>query len=204
MYSYRFRITGLIAIVSLQALYFPLNRSIQGGYLPRIPWDDLVPFWPAWSLPYLLSIFWWFACYIWATFKMDASKYRQFLVSTVFMLLSSYVVFILVPTYVERPSADGTGWQYDLIRHIFANDRVNNAFPSGHTYNTVLITLFWWNWYPSLRWLWALITIIVIFSTLFTGQHNLVDPLGGILWAWGGYHFGNWWVARKKMSEVSV
>jgi membrane-associated phospholipid phosphatase len=133
---------------------------------------------------------------------MPNPLFRTFFISTVFMLLTSYSVYILFPTYVERPTVDSAGWQFDLIRFIFNNDHVNNAFPSGHTYNTMLITLFWWNWYPSQRWLWALITIIVILSTLFTGQHNLIDPLGGILWAWGSYRFGFWWVARAKRWEA--
>ena len=204
MHFYTNRFIGLIAIFCLQLAYFPLNRLLDGGYLLRMPWDDLVPFWPAWSIPYLLSIFWWSACFLWAALKMDMPIYKTLIVSTVFMLLSSYTVYILFPTYVERPNVESVGWQFDLIRYIFANDHVNNAFPSGHTYNTMLITLFWWNWHPSLRWLWVLISIIIILSTLFTGQHNLVDPLGGILWASLSFQFGKWWVATVKQRELVV
>ncbi len=101
------------------------------------------------------------------------------------------------PTYVERPVVEGSGWAADLVRYIYRNDDLYNAFPSGHTYATTLITLFWWDWKPRLRWLWGTIAIVVILSTLFTGQHHLPDLLGGILWAWMGYRFGWWWVARR-------
>ncbi len=40
--------------------------------------------------------------------------------------------------------------------------------------------------------------IVVTLSTLFTGQHNLPDPIGGIIWAFAGYRFGWWWVKRTQ------
>jgi membrane-associated phospholipid phosphatase len=48
-----------------------------------------------------------------------------------------------------------------------------------------------------LRWLWAGLAIVIILSTLFTGQHNLLDPIGGIVWAWTSYRFGLWWATRQ-------
>ena len=113
-------------------------------------------------------------------------------------LLTSYIVYILFPTYIERPNVQGSGWQFDLIRFIYNNDHVNNAFPSGHTYTTMLIFFIWWDWRPRWRWLWAAIVIIILLSILFTGQHHLVDPFGGLLWGWLGYRFGTWWEERGE------
>jgi membrane-associated phospholipid phosphatase len=192
------RLAWLIVLFAVQLLYVPINRTIQGGVILALPWDLYVPFLPDWAVPYLLSILWWMASFIWAAWKMDDTRYRAFVAAALAAMLSAYAVYILYPTYVERPVLDGNSWQIDLVRSIYDNDRLNNAFPSGHTYTTVLITLFWWDWQPKLRWLWAAIAIVVILSTLFTGQHNLLDPIGGIIWAYAGYRFGWWWVRRTQ------
>lgn len=192
------RLSILAILLGAHALYFPINRTMQGGWLLTTPWDRYIPFWPIWAIPYLASIVWWFASYIWAFTKMDSRRLKSFVISMIFTLLTSYLVYIFFPTYVERPIVDGSGWQYDLIQNIFNNDRVNNAFPSGHTYTTLLIVFFWWNWKPQLRWLWALIAITVVLSTLFTGQHNLLDPLGGLIWAWLGYCVGYRWIKHER------
>ena len=84
-----------------------------------------------------------------------------------------------------------------LIRFIYSHDRVYNAFPSGHTYTTMLLCLFWCRWRPRRCWLWIVTAVIVLLSTLFTRQHNLPDLIGGALLAWGGYRFGLWWAAKN-------
>jgi membrane-associated phospholipid phosphatase len=68
-----------------------------------------------------------------------------------------------------------------------------DAFPSGHIYITTLLALFFSRWYPRQKLLWFLILVIVSFSTLFTGQHYILDVIGGYAVAFSGYHFGLWW-----------
>ncbi len=136
-------------------LYIPINRTVQGGVILSLPWDENVPFWPIWAVPYLLSILWWMASFIWAAWKMDDDRYRAFVAAALAVMLTAYAVYMLYPTYVERPALEGHSWQVELVRSIYSNDRLNNAFPSGHVYTTMLIALFWWDWRPKLRWLWA-------------------------------------------------
>jgi len=192
------RLAWLIVLAAVGLLYIPINRTVQGGVILSFPWDAHVPFWPIWAVPYLLSILWWTASYIWAAWRMDDARFRAFVVATLAVMLSAYAVFVLYPTYVERPVLVGHSWQIELVRSIYSNDRLNNAFPSAHVYTTILVALFWWDWRPKLRWLWAAIAIVVTLSTLFTGQHNLPDPIGGIIWAYAAYRFGWWWVERTQ------
>ena len=198
------RLAQLLALFAVQALYFPINRLITGGIVLETPLDALIPIWPVWGIPYLLSLVWWEACFIWAAIKMEESRFTAFFTGALFAMLTSYIVYILFPTYVVRQPVVGQGWQYDLLRTIYANDHVNNAFPSGHTYNTILIVLFWWDWRPRLRWWWVVIAIFVLLSTLFTGQHNLLDLVGGILWAWMGYQFGLWCARKGSRGVICV
>jgi hypothetical protein len=195
------RLAWLIALFAVQLLYVPINRIVQGGVVLSTPWDAFIPFWPIWVLPYLLSLVWWTGCFIWAAWKMDHLLYRAFVISIIAVMLVSYVVYIVYPTYVVRPSLQGEDWLTEVVRLLYASDRVNNAFPSGHTYNTVLITLFWWHWRPGQRWLWLTITVIILLSTLFTHQHNLPDLAGGIVFSWLGYRFGLWWM-KKQLGRV--
>ena len=194
--SLRARLGWLAALFLVQFLYFPINRLLLGGVVLYTALDPLIPVWPIWAIPYLLGWFWWVGCFFWAAFRMDGFLYRALIAGALFTLLTSYIFYIIYPTYVFRPELVGNGWQFDMLRSIYANDHVYNAFPSGHAYTSALIFLFWWRWKPGLRLLWGLIAGVVILSTLFTGQHHLLDPLGGILWAWLGYHFGLEWAGR--------
>lgn len=186
----------LLIVVGMQLLYVPINRTVQGGVILDLPLDAHVPFWPIWAVPYLLSLVFWNGCFVWAAWKMEDGLYRALVAAALVVMLSSYAVYVLFPTYVERPALAGDGWPVALVRLIYNNDRLNNAFPSGHTYHTMLIVFFWWRWQPQLRWLWVLVAVIILLSTLFTGQHNVLDLAGGIVWAWAGYRFGLWWANR--------
>jgi membrane-associated phospholipid phosphatase len=74
-----------------------------------------------------------------------------------------------------------------LMRFVYANDRSYNALPSGHTYNTMMIAIIWWVWKPRQRLLWSLSVPIVILSTLFARQHNVLDAVFGVIWALGAF-----------------
>jgi membrane-associated phospholipid phosphatase len=190
------RLGGLLTVVAVQSLYLPINRLLSGGIELKIPWDAYVPFWPIWVVPYLGAFAWWAVSVIWAAWKMDDRRYVAFIVATLVTMVAAYATYLLWPTYVTRPVPVGDSWAAGVVRWLYANDELYNAFPSGHVYSTLLIVFFWWDWQPRRRWLWALLGALVILSTLFTGQHHLLDPLGGALWAYGGYRVG-WWVAKR-------
>lgn len=175
----------LALVIGLSLLYIPINRSVSGGVALRLPLDDLIPLRPIWGLPYLLALVWWLAAWVWAALGMEWSRYRTFALAVAIAALTSYAVYCLYPTYVIRPEIVLQGWRADLMGLIYGGDRPYNALPSGHTYHTALIAIFWWDWKPRLRWLWAASLIAVILATLFTRQHYLLDPLAGLVWAGG-------------------
>ncbi|MEW5869230.1 MAG: phosphatase PAP2 family protein [Chloroflexota bacterium] len=192
----RIRLAWLAVLFGVQLLYFPINRLMTGGVVLITPLDAWIPIWPVWAVPYLASLAWWEASFCWAARRMDAPRYRAFVAAMLVTMLTSYVFYIVYPTYVIRPEVTCSGWSCDLVRLVYAHDRLYNAFPSGHAYTTLLIAFFWWDWQPRLRWLWVLAAGVVILSTLFTGQHHLPDPLGGLAWACLGYRGGSWWSQR--------
>jgi hypothetical protein len=196
--TWRLRLCWMIILVAVQGLYLPINRLTQKGVILKTPLDDHIPLLPIWAVPYLLSLVWWGICFIWALRKMNFALYRAFVISLLVSLATSYIIYLVYPTYVERPPLKEDGWAMQLMQLIYSSDRPYNAFPSTHTFTTLLISLFWWQWYPRSWWIWSGIVAIVLLSTLFTRQHNLPDLIGGIVLAVLGYRFGLWWVTIKS------
>jgi len=197
------RLIWCALLFGIQALYFPLNKYLQGGVEFKTPLDDFLPLWSIWVLPYALACWWWVVAYIWAAWRMDERLYEAFFLASAVMQVSALTIFTLFPTYVVRPELSTTGdWTTQLLGWIYINDYAYNAFPSGHMYITTLIALFWSRWFPGWRWLWMATVAVVILATLFTGQHYLPDPIGGLALAWFSYHLGLWCTANSNPHPV--
>ncbi len=178
----RIRVAILFFLTILQLIYFPINRNMAGGITTYLAIDSRIILAPIWAIPYLLSIFWWIAALIWAAIKMEYERFLHFSACLGLTILTSYLIYIIFPTYVERPEIIGGDYLSQLIKFIYGNDQPYNALPSGHTYTTLIITIFWIDWLPKQRILWISIAVIVILSTLFTKQHAVLDLVAaGIL-----------------------
>lgn len=178
-------------IILSQALYLPLNRVLQGGTAIYTPLDALIPIIPYWSIPYLLWMICWFWLCFWAALKMPEEIYKAYCTSTILVILTAMVVYLTFPTFVIREPVQGTGFGADLLRWIYSNDGLHNAFPSGHIYLATLTTIFYSRWKPGYAWVWFVILVVVSFSTLFTGQHYIADVFGGVVFALIGAYVGS-------------
>ncbi len=185
-----FRLGMTMLVVGVASLYFPLNRKLTGGFDLSTRFDAWVPLWPVWVVPYLLCLPVWIGGLIWAAWKMDEELFRSFVSACLFVQVSAMSFFYFFPTYVKRPTLTTGNWATRILQMVYRNDGDYNAFPSGHVYQTALICLFYNHLYPSYPWLWIGIVVIVALSTLFTRQHYLADPLGGLAIAWAGYRLG--------------
>jgi membrane-associated phospholipid phosphatase len=193
------RLIWCALVFGIQALYFPLNHFLKGGMEFKTVFDDYVPLWPIWAVPYLLICVWWVIACIWAVWRMEERLYEAFFIASAFASVSAMTIFTLFPTYVLRPDLSAGDWATQLLSWIYSNDYAYNAFPSGHVYVTTLIALFWSRWFPRWRGLWAATVVVVILATLFTHQHYLPDPIGGLALAWFGYRIGLWCVAESSL-----
>jgi membrane-associated phospholipid phosphatase len=198
------RLTWCALLFGIQALYFPLNRFLQGGMEFKTVLDDYVPLWSIWVIPYGLICVWWIVAYLWAAWRMEERLYESFFIASAFVSVAALTIYSVFPTYVIRPALSANDWPSQLLNWIYANDYSYNAFPSGHVYITTLIALFWSLWFPKWRWLWIATVIIVAFATLFTHQHYLPDPIGGLALAWFGYRIGLWCMADRNMAQRPV
>ena len=198
------RLIWCALLFGIQGLYFPLNRYLEGGMEFKTPLDAYIPLWPIWVVPYSLMCIWWVIAYLWATWRMDDHLYEAFFIGSAVVCVTGLTIFRLFPTYVVRPLLPVGDWPTQLLGWIYSNDYSYNAFPSGHVYITTLIALFWSRWFPRWRWLWIASVVVVILATLFTHQHYLPDPVGGLVLAWFGFRVGLWCVADGKQSHHSL
>ena len=186
------RILFIFLVCCIQMIYIPTSNRISGGIEPKLS-IDVFPIWPIWVLPYVLCYVLWLSSIAWIILKMDDRLFRSFIAACILTFAIGTTTFIFFPTYIKTATLEGKDIFTLLLRIIHENWGRYDAFPSGHVYITTLLALFFSRWYPRRRFLWILILMIVSFSTLFTGQHYILDVLGGYLVASAGYHFGLWW-----------
>src|SRR5688572_24190005 len=98
------RSLSVLLIIGLSFLYVPINRVVSGGINTQIPIiDSHIPLWPIWAVPYLISDLWWVAALIWAAARMHDERFGVLLTASILMITTSFVVYLLIPTYTQRP-----------------------------------------------------------------------------------------------------
>lgn len=176
----------------IQTTYLPTSFRTTGGIEPKLP-IDIFPVWPIWVVPYVLCYLLWFSCMLWIVFKTEDRAFLSFSAACMLTFAIGATTFVFFPTYVKSVPFGGNDIFTAILRMIHEGLGRYSAFPSGHVYITTLLALFFRRWYPRQKFLWMLILLIVSLSTLFTGQHYILDVLGGYGAALAGYHFGLWW-----------
>ena len=88
---------------------------------------------------------------------------------------------MFIPTYVLRPEILSIDTLSNLIKTLYANDNIYNAAPSGHTFYTLLTSLFLTQIFPKQKVIIWILSLLVIVSTVLTKQHNILDVVLGIV-----------------------
>lgn len=196
------RIVWIAIACCIQMIYIPTSNRVTGGIEPRLP-IDVFPVWPMWVLPYVGCYILWLTSLAWIILKMEDRLFRSFIAACILTFSMGASTFILFPTYVRPALLQGTDIFTFLLRIIHEHWGRYDAFPSGHVYITTLLALFFGRWYPRRKYLWIMVLVIVSLSTLFTGQHYILDVIGGLLVALAGYHFGLWWSGFRPAQKRS-
>lgn len=187
----------------IQAIYVPTSFRISGGIEPKLS-IDVFPIWPVWVVPYVSCYLLWFFSFVWVILKMDDHSFRALIAGCFLSFAIGTSTFVFFPTYVRQAALEGNDIFSSILRFIHENWGRYDAFPSGHVYITTLLAFFYNRWYPHRKVLWISIVTMVSLSTLFTGQHYVVDVLGGFVVALTGYRFGLWWTgslpARNRLN----
>lgn len=194
------RVLLVLLVCGIQAIYIPTSNQVLGGIEPKLS-IDIFPVWPVWVLPYVLCYVLWLASMVWIILKMEDRLFLAFIVACTLTFAAGVATFIFFPTYIKAAVIEGGDVFSLLLRFIHENWGRYDALPSGHVYITTLLALFFGRWYPSQKFWWILILVVVSLSTLFTGQHYILDVIGGYLVALAGYYFGLWWAGFYAMQK---
>jgi membrane-associated phospholipid phosphatase len=197
------RILLFVLVCCIQLIYIPTSMRTTGGLEPKLP-IDIFPIWPIWVVPYMLCYPLWLFSSIWAMLKMEDRLFRGLVAATLLTFAVANATFVLFPTYVRQMTFRGNDVFISLLRMVHQDWGRYSAFPSGHIYITTLLVLFFGRWYPRKRFLWLLIFIMISLSTLFTGQHYILDIFGGYGIAFAGYYFGLWWAGLRPTRTLAA
>ncbi len=189
-------------LIGLQAIYFPLNHLGSNGIATHIFLDQLIPVWPVWTIPYILWQLWWPACFLWLVYNRSDAEFRHFFITAFATITIAMLTFWFFPTYVVRTLPENSDLFADMLTWIYEHDKPYNALPSAHMYITTMITLMWTRWYPRQKPLWLTIFWLILFSTLFTGQHYILDVMAGILLPVTVYYISGLYLERRAYFQT--
>lgn len=190
--NYLRRFSLLVFLLCISVLYFPLNHFLSSGYNLKTPLDAYIPLVPIFAVPYLLFIPYWIGAFLFFAWRMEDRIFRALMIGSISAVAIANLVYLLFPTYTDRPLISIRGWDSELLSLIYSHDNVFNAFPSGHVLYTTIIALFGSVWRPTFKFPLYGSVVLVILGTLLTGQHHLVDPIGGVALGLLAYWFGMW------------
>lgn len=184
----------LVLPILLYGIFYILSFKLLEGidwehYItPYVGIDHMIPFVPAFVIPYL-------AWFLWVPFILVVLLFedeREFCRSRN-MLIIGMTLFLLFSAFIPtrlfiRPYADPNGGPFMfLLSLLYGADTPTNVFPSIHVYNTwatlysILISkaeLFQKKWFRIFA---ILLTILITLSTMLIKQHSIVDVAGAIV-----------------------
>ncbi len=129
------------------------------------------------------------------------SRLRNLLFSFLAGTIVGFACFLVWPLAMERPEFEGTRFGESILRVVFAVDHPANCFPSFHAFFAIIGAMFIHAYRPDhfreYVAAYALAAAVVV-TTITTGQHYFIDPLGGGLLAILCYYLSKWLFGREN------
>lgn len=172
------RLSALFAVVFYGADELAALRSYRWPI--HFSWEDSIPYWPVFYMPYL-SVF---AVPFLAMRLHTADAVRCWERRMALVVLTSGVVFVAFPAELGYSYREGGVWQplADLTRLVSGHF---NLLPSLHVALTFVTMAAVWRGAGVVgRVLLALWCGLLMASTLLTHQHHLADVVAGAVLAW--------------------
>ena len=140
-----------------------------------------------------------------AAFAANRQALLTYASGALVMVVTAMFVYWMWPTYVE---ATGIDWsQYPLIQFLKSSDVGGNAFPSLHVAFALFAARVLHSQLASIqapgwiRWVNGAWCLAIVYATLATRQHVLLDVAGGMVTAWVAVH---WVAGAHKLLRAGV
>ena len=190
----KYSVIPLLLAVGCNSMVYFGSRLINTGrrhYIFKLFLDDLIPFRTEFVLIYVLAYVHWIVGYIMIAREKEEVCYRV-ISGDILAKLAAGLVFILIPTTIDRPWPGGSGLWDQCTRIVFSLDAPDNLFPSIHCLESWMVfrgSLYMENPPKYYRPIMMICALLVFASTVFLKQHLVVDIAGGLLFAEAGLYF---------------
>ena len=168
------------AFMALLPMYFVIGQITADWhhYRPSIALDDAMPLWPSWMLVY--------GSLYMAGFLLPMVVIRgrelahQTLKAYVFVMVVSYVGFLLYPTIAPRDEGvEVTGFWEWLLKVFYDIDQPYGCFPSLHVAYAFVAAFACGRMHGGVGLAAGLWAALIGVSTVYTKQHYVVDAIAG-------------------------
>ncbi len=181
--------------------FFEGNPNLIGGVI-----DSKIPFNIWFIIPYCV---WYLLIFLipYYLYKKDKNIFIKYIISYLFCTVIANILFIIYPTYVDRPIVIGNSILELITRIVFWVDTpAQNCFPSLHCAVSMLFILYMFECKKCplyLKILTLIISILIMIATLYTKQHVFIDLLSGDILAIVSYIIvNNLKKIKKKVKEL--
>ena len=192
----KYSVIPLLSAIGCNAMVYFGSRLINAGrkhYILKLFLDDLIPFRTEFILIYVLAFAHWIIGYLMIAREREEVCYRV-VSGDILAKLAVGLVFILIPTTINRPWPVGNGFWDQCTRLVFSMDAPDNLFPSIHCLESWMVfrgSLYMKHPPKYYRPVMLIFAILVFASTVFLKQHLVIDIAGGVLFAEAGLYFAN-------------
>lgn len=178
------RIIFLILVLIFQASVYCITKIFQRSPMSLNNYfDNMIPFIPYFVIFYIT----WFPLLFLVpllVLKYDKKVFDRYIVTIFIFAIFEGIMFILLPTTMEREVFDVTNISTFIINFIYMMDKPVNLFPSAHCGFAILFIMSVFDVKEiksKYKMLIIVISILIILSTLFIKQHVIVDVLGSLI-----------------------
>ena len=136
----------------------------------------------------------------------DWSRLRIVLFAVLVGTILGFSCFLAWPLAMERPEFDGTRFGESIMRAVFSVDHPANCFPSFHAFFAILGALFIHAYRADHFFEYVAAYVLagaVVVTTITTGQHYMIDPLGGGLLAVVCFYLSTRLLSRKAQGRAA-
>ena len=172
-----------VALIAFQSLCYFISKLICGSpHLIGNVIDSKIPFNMWFIIPYCI---WYLLIFLipYYLYKKDKDVFTKYFISYAVCTVIANIIFIIYPTYVDRPVVSGTSILELMTRIVFWVDTpAQNCFPSLHCAVSMLFILYMFKCKkcPSyLKVCTFIISILIMMATLFIKQHVFIDLVSG-------------------------
>jgi membrane-associated phospholipid phosphatase len=169
----------IAAVLGTNLIYDALNHGPNRIFL-RTPLDDALPVVPLFAVPYV-SLIPFIGASLLLMLLFRARLFRSAALSMIAVWFISYAFYFFLQSYVARPEVTGTDFFSGMVRSVYAGDQPYNDFPSLHTSLSTIIAIHWWHAGRRVGVPAALVTALIVASTVLIKQHYLADVAAGLV-----------------------